>query len=226
MLGLLVAAATVAIAMTIAGSGSRVEDPPAGATAAGGDEPTEEDPAPAPPPSPPSPPSTPSTPAAVVEPPGAPPDAAVAVVEVVEVPDAAPAAPVVEASIRIRVTTEPAGAQVQLAGKPLGITPLDLTRTRGQGMAYLTITKPRFKEVTREIDLAGDEFLAELVLEAEPPPAPRPVVKKDPPVPAVKKDPPAPAVKKCQPPHQQNPFEKCDGTMVKPGEKPCPVCKA
>jgi hypothetical protein len=77
------------------------------------------------------------------------------------VPEAQP--PFDEDTISIRVVSEPPGADVLLAGKPIGTTPLDTRLPKGAGPAFLTVRRSKFHEVTTRIDLAGD-FTKEVTL--------------------------------------------------------------
>jgi serine/threonine protein kinase len=145
-------------------------------------------------------------------------------------------------SINIHVVTVPPGADVLLAGKVIGTTPLETKIKRGTGFGTLTVHRAKFEDVTATIDLSGD-YRRDLTLTAIPeeaPPPTRPPTQRDPrpagggqrtpdrvPVHDVPHDrphnpppvAPVPPVKKCQPPDRINPFDTtCGG-------QPCPPCK-
>jgi hypothetical protein len=145
-------------------------------------------------------------------------------------------------SINIHVVTVPPGADVLLAGKVIGTTPLETKIKRGTGFGTLTVHRARFEDVTATIDLSGD-YRRDLTLTAIPDePVARPPVQRDPkpaggrdrtnppdrpPVHDAPHDPrprpptvaPVPPAKKCQPPDRMNPFDtSCGG-------QPCPPCK-
>ena len=148
-------------------------------------------------------------------------------------PAAAGTQPVHDESITLRVSSTPPGADVLLAGKPIGTTPLDTKVKRGAGAAMLTVHRAKFVDVTAPIDMSADVTKdVTLVAVADPtpvrPPPPRPPVR--PPVretrphvqpappPPVRPTPPPPAPK-CQPPGQIDPFDtSCNG-------EPCKPCK-
>jgi hypothetical protein len=143
--------------------------------------------------------------------------------------------PISDESIRIHVISVPPGADVLLAGKPIGETPLDTKIRRGTGLAMLTVHHTKFVDATMTIDLSGD-FKKELTLTPvpdEPVKPPTPVHDPKPPVSHTQPHDgphegggrphapptPAPPAKKCQPPDRYNPFDTtCGG-------QPCPVCK-
>jgi len=160
-------------------------------------------------------------------------------------PDAG-AATVSDDSISIRLTSVPSGAEVALADKVLGVTPLNTRIKRGTGIATLTVRHARFADATATIDLSGD-YKRELTLTALPdeaavkPPVPgrdhdpRLLLPREHPTPhdggtarphaapqlppAPPPPPVAPPAKKCQPPDKFNPFDtNCGG-------QPCPPCK-
>jgi serine/threonine protein kinase len=143
-------------------------------------------------------------------------------------------APVSDESIRIHVTSVPPGADVLLAGKVIGTTPLDTKLQRSTGLATLTVHHARFVDQTATVDLSGD-YQRELTLVPVPDdPAPKPPVRDHDPRPTGGRDrplihdtsskphvppPPPPPVKKCQAPDKFNPFDtSCGG-------EPCPPCK-
>ena len=68
----------------------------------------------------------------------------------------APSAQVADTSISIKVSSEPTGADVLLAGKVIGTTPLETKIQRGSGRSMITIHKSRYADVTKEIDLSSD----------------------------------------------------------------------
>ncbi len=71
---------------------------------------------------------------------------------------------VVDDSIIVRVLSEPSGAEVLLAGKPIGTTPLDTKVKKGTGQATLTVRRGGYADVQTGIDLTGD-FEKTLTLE-------------------------------------------------------------
>ena len=93
-------------------------------------------------------------------------------------PDTGSAAPPPsDESITIHVVSAPPGADVLLAGKPIGTTPLTTKLKRGTGRGMITVHKARYRDVTTEIDLTSDLFSKEIALqkiEETPPPTPRP----------------------------------------------------
>ena len=70
-------------------------------------------------------------------------------------------------SIAIHVGSTPPGADVLLAGKPIGTTPLETKLKRGTGAAMLTVHRARFVDVTTAIDLSAD-FHKDVTLVAVP----------------------------------------------------------
>jgi len=135
---------------------------------------------------------------------------------------AAPPAPDPAPSITIRVSSTPPGADVLLAGTPIGTTPLEIHVKRKPGLATLTVHRARFNDVSSTVDLGADYTTdVKLVAIADEPAKPP----SRPPRPATSRDtrprvPPAqPPARKCQPPGRFNPFDtSCDG-------KPCPPCR-
>ncbi|MFN0246265.1 MAG: protein kinase domain-containing protein [Kofleriaceae bacterium] len=141
-------------------------------------------------------------------------------------------------SISLDITSDPSGADVMLAGKVIGTTPLKTTMPRGTSLATIVVHKSKYVDASRDIDL-GEDFKSAFILKRiEDPVAvkktPRPTPKKDTkPVekkdtkPVEKKDTKPPVEKKdtkpleknstpkpaCQPPGQVDPFD------------PRPVCK-
>jgi serine/threonine protein kinase len=73
------------------------------------------------------------------------------------------AAPVEDASIEIDIQSTPSGADVLLAGKPLGTTPLKTNVPRGTGSKMITVHKAGFVDNVKEIDLRED-FSSEVAL--------------------------------------------------------------
>ncbi len=71
-------------------------------------------------------------------------------------PGAGSAAPAIESSIKLVVKSEPTGADVILAGKVIGVTPLEIKLPRGTGMSMITVHKSKFLDATKEIDLSED----------------------------------------------------------------------
>jgi serine/threonine-protein kinase len=148
-------------------------------------------------------------------------------------------------SITIHIVTVPPEADVLLAGKVIGMTPLDTKIRRSTGFGMLTVHHAKFEDVKATIDLSGD-YRRELTLvpvpdepagrppipvrehDARPPVVPhehtgndhgpeRPVHEGRPRTPP--SPPPVPPVKKCQPPERMNPYDtSCGG-------QPCPPCK-
>jgi serine/threonine protein kinase len=160
-------------------------------------------------------------------------------------PASAATTPVFEA-IKIQVESTPPGADVLLAGKVIGTTPLSITRARGTGVATLTIHRAGYLDVKNSIDLSTDYSnavtLAPIVDDTRPSP-PRDVVRDR----GERGEPtrrerlerpertertergnrgertdrasPSDRTPRCQPPGQINPFDtSCDG-------KPCPPCE-
>ncbi|MDQ3366769.1 MAG: protein kinase [Myxococcota bacterium] len=80
--------------------------------------------------------------------------------------------PIVDESISIRVTSEPPGADVLLAGKPIGTTPLDTKIKKSNGQAILTVHRGGYEDVQTKIDLSGD-FEKTLTLEKLAPAIPK-----------------------------------------------------
>jgi serine/threonine protein kinase len=143
--------------------------------------------------------------------------------------------------ISLHVVSTPEGAEVLLAGQPIGVTPLDLRLKRATGYKTLTIRRARFVDATTSIDLSGDcnREIALVPVPGEstgrPPGAgrePRPPAGREHPDrptgsgggrPHPQVLPPAPppspgSAKPCQDPGQINPFDKsCDGQA-------CPPC--
>ena len=205
-LGLIVVGLAVILAMTIANSGKKVK-----ATTA-----SEDTAEPTPPP--------------VASP--APNIAPIVTVDAAEAP-VPTAPPSVDTSITIRVTSDPPGADVLLAGKPIGTTPLDRKIEKGVGEALLRVHRGGYVDVDIPVDLTANveqsvklEKLEEpkppVVQRPKDPPKrdPEPRVKKDPPREVkrdpprdVKKDPPKDPPKKdppkaaCQPPGAVDPFD-------------------
>jgi hypothetical protein len=134
-----------------------------------------------------------------------------------------PPAPPTPPSITIRVTSTPSGADVLLAGTPIGTTPLEIPiPKRKAGFAQLTVHRARYLDVTAMIDL-GVDYTNHIKLTAlGDDSAPRPPIRERPSPPREKPrvSPPPPAIKKCQPPDRINPFDtSCGG-------KACPPCSA
>jgi serine/threonine protein kinase len=133
-------------------------------------------------------------------------------------------------SIAIHIVSTPPGADVLLAGKPIGTTPLETRLKRGTGQAILTVHRAKFVDATSTIDLTAD-VKQDVTLVAEDAEAraskPRPAGRDPVPAgrdparprdPAKPRTPSAPAAPKCQPPGQYNPFDKgCNGAA-------CPPC--
>ncbi len=66
-------------------------------------------------------------------------------------------------SVSLRVTSTPEGADVVVAGKVIGTTPVELTRKRMPGRSTITVHKAGYRDVTTEIDL-GEDYKAEIRL--------------------------------------------------------------
>ena len=81
--------------------------------------------------------------------------------EVIDAVDAARSAPV--ALQRVHVTSVPAGAQIQIDGKPVGIAPLDLQITRGQHL--IVARTPMYLPTVQA--LPADSTAAEVVLDRD-----------------------------------------------------------
>jgi eukaryotic-like serine/threonine-protein kinase len=126
---------------------------------------------------------------------------------------------VVDESISIKVTSVPVGANVLLAGKPIGTTPLDTKLPRGTGVAILTVQRAGYEEVQTRIDLSADVFSKDVTLVKKPEPKKperkqpdkKPVVQdRKPAVVPDRKPTVAPVPDKkpaCQPPNQIDPFD-------------------
>jgi serine/threonine protein kinase len=134
------------------------------------------------PPAPPAEARAPSAPAAAAAPHEPPPvGAAAAVVHAPPVESLpVPAAD----TIHLHLTTAPAGATVELGGKRLGATPLDVDVARLDGEAQLVISRDGFSDVKQRLDLRADQSLSVVL-----PPVPRPPrVKRAPPPAAERRD--------------------------------------
>ncbi|HEY0484338.1 MAG TPA: serine/threonine-protein kinase [Kofleriaceae bacterium] len=89
-------------------------------------------------------------------------------------------------TIRLRLTTTPVGATVQLDGKRLGATPLDVELARLDGDGQLVISRDGFGDIRQRLDLRADRsFSVVLPPAARPPrgirrPAPPVVDRRDP----------------------------------------------
>jgi len=140
-------------------------------------------------------------------------------------------APPVDDMVTIKVVSDPAGADVLIAGQKIGVTPLDTKLKRGTKLQQLTIRLKGYEDITSKIDLGGDysnEHVKLVPVGEEPAgsdeaPAPPAVATKPPPVEEHKvvkttpkaiehKAPPrvekqtAPPKPKCQPPNAVDPF--------------------
>ncbi|MEJ7597147.1 MAG: protein kinase [Kofleriaceae bacterium] len=73
-----------------------------------------------------------------------------------------------ENSISIHVISDPPGADVLIAGKPIGTTPLDIKYPRGSRQVMLVVHKASFVDVETRIDLAGDFSKNVTLLKEEP----------------------------------------------------------
>ncbi|MEO8706825.1 MAG: protein kinase [Kofleriaceae bacterium] len=135
---------------------------------------------------------------------------------------------IIEESIRINVRSTPPGANVLLAGKPIGTTPFETNLPRGTGAAQLTVQRAGYEEITTKIDLSAAEFSKDVTLtklpEKKPAEVKKPVERKQPEVkkpverkqdkPEKKTTPPPEKKPACQPPSAIDPFD------------PRPVCKS
>jgi hypothetical protein len=139
--------------------------------------------------------------------------------------------------ISVHVLSTPRGAEVLLAGKSLGVTPLTVEIPRATGIVPLTVRHPKFGDNTTKVDLSSD-ISAEVTLAAAPEPA-RPSVKERPDradrgergdrsrpnrgekAPARdSKNAPTSGAQQCQRPDRYNPFDtSCGG-------QPCPACES
>jgi eukaryotic-like serine/threonine-protein kinase len=70
-----------------------------------------------------------------------------------------PAPPPAE-TVHLHVATTPGGATVELDGKRLGATPLDVELARRDREAHLVISHDGFTEVRQRLDLRGDQSLS------------------------------------------------------------------
>jgi serine/threonine protein kinase len=141
-----------------------------------------------------------------------------------DVPDdknTANVAPTEPVSITLDITSDPSGADVMLAGKVIGTTPLKTTVPKGTSLATIVVHKAKYVDGSEDIDLSEDfksNFILKkaeepVVVKKTTPPKQtpkketKPVEKKTPP-PVEKKTPP-PVEKKpaCQPPGQVDPFD-------------------
>jgi serine/threonine-protein kinase len=150
-------------------------------------------------------------------------------------------------SISLHVDSTPEGADVLLAGKPIGVTPLDVRMKRTTGYKMLTVHRAKFQDATTTIDLSADcSRTVTLTPAPDEPPARPPSQGRDrvpagrdhgdrspsdrtsgagrshpaPPQPPPQPPPPPPPqpAGSCQDPRHVNPFDKsCDGEA-------CPPC--
>jgi serine/threonine-protein kinase len=126
--------------------------------------------------------------------------------------------------VHLHVISTPAGAEVLLAGKPLGVTPLDADTERRPGPEMLTIHRARYQDITAVVDL-GHDYTQTVTLAPLAETGPRSSAGRG--TAAAAHDRPAheprraePARDDCQPPGRINPFEKaCHGEVC----KPCPT---
>ncbi len=138
------------------------------------------------------------------------------------------AAPTEPVSIALDITSDPSGADVMLAGKVIGMTPLKTKLPKGTSLATIVVHKAKYADASKDIDLSAD-FKSEFVLKKVDEPVavketkkqptakqPKvvekkpPVVEKKPPVVEKKTTPTPPPVEKkpaCQPPGQVDPFD-------------------
>ncbi|MBV8758428.1 MAG: serine/threonine protein kinase [Deltaproteobacteria bacterium] len=100
-----------------------------------------------------------------------------------------PPAPAVEDMVTIKIVSDPAGADVLIAGQKIGVTPLDTKLKRGSKLQQLTIRMAGYQDITSKIDLGGDysnEHVKLVAVGADsgsaqtatvtPPPTPKPPV--------------------------------------------------
>jgi serine/threonine protein kinase len=114
----------------------------------------------------------------------------------------------------LSIDSDPPGADVTLAGKKLGTTPLTKKIKRGSGFSNLVLHKSGYIDTTTRLDLATSDFSKKVDLKKAPEPPKPPHV--DPPT-HHDHTPPKP---KCQSPGSYNPFDtSCNGG-------PCPACKS
>ncbi len=141
-------------------------------------------------------PATPSARASSVTPAAEPtiasePATAAAIESVPPIPPAPP--PVVdrtvEPTLHLVVTSEPKGAEVFLAGRRLGVTPLSVFLPKAEGTATLAVRRARYAESSAKIDLSADQVDKSFSLR-------RPKAEEG--------DRPA---KRCQDPESANPFD-------------------
>jgi len=128
------------------------------------------------------------------------------------------------ATIRLRVESTPSGAEVSLAGKLLGTTPIHTETARRSGTEVLAIHRVHYHDVVTRIDL-GRDYDQAITLAPLPEPAAgdrreretKPAARDR----AGSREPRARAAAKedCQPPDRLNPFETCHGHAC----KPCPT---
>jgi hypothetical protein len=133
----------------------------------------------------PSAPPAPAAPAAAAAPSATPPVGAAAPVAVAHIArvELRPVPPA--DTIHLHLTSTPGGATVDLDGKRLGATPLDVEVARLDGDAQLVISRDGFTDVKQRLDLRVDQSLSVAL-----PPVPRPlrVIKRAAP-PAERRDP-------------------------------------
>ncbi len=131
-------------------------------------------------------------------------------------------APTEPVSIALDITSDPSGADVMLAGKVIGMTPLKTKLPKGTSLATIVVHKAKYADASKDIDLSED-FKSEFVLRKIDEPVVIKETKKQPTVkqpkvekktPVVEKKtppppPPPPVDKKpaCQPPGQVDPFD-------------------
>ncbi|HEY0987233.1 MAG TPA: serine/threonine-protein kinase [Kofleriaceae bacterium] len=102
----------------------------------------------------------------------------------VAAPEARVASPPAE-TVHLHLATTPAGADVELDGKRLGATPLDLEVARLDGDAQLVVSRDGFADVKQRIDLRSDQSVSLMLAPAARPtkvvkrPAPPPPDRRD-----------------------------------------------
>jgi hypothetical protein len=105
--------------------------------------------------------------------------------------------PVVEeSSISLKITSDPAGADVLLFGKVIGTTPLDRQIEKGSGQAMIVVHKGGYVDTETKIDLTADFETTIVLKKVDEPETPIAEVKDPPKEPKkepkaqIKKDPP------------------------------------
>jgi anti-anti-sigma factor len=89
-------------------------------------------------------------------------------------PKPAPPPPAVSQANKLVVTSNPSQASIKINGKPIGMTPFAWDNPNIYGAIALSVSKPGYKETTREIEFTGGSQSEFFALEAEETPAPPP----------------------------------------------------